>query len=142
MFYASKQDKPYFYKAQRIKKGTTAKGDHYTFVSISHKDKQDGDKWKNATIYIWDDVDVKEGDSIAFFNVTGVNYRETENGFKKYIDLVISTSKVKVKEATEKSAEKSNNTASQSRTTTPEPTQSAPVNEPQYVEVNDGDLPF
>lgn len=144
MFYTSNKEKPYFYRAQRVKKGVTAKGDHYTFISISHKDKQDSDKWKNATLYVWDDVDIKEGDSVAFYNITGVNYKETESGFKKYIDLAISTSKVKVKSADEKPAAKSentnNNTASPANTA---PSYSSAVQNSDFEEVGDeDDLPF
>lgn len=122
MFYQSQDKKPYYYKAKRVHKGTSAKGDAYTFVGITHKDKKD-DQYKNATLVVWQDLDIKEGDYIAFYDITGVNYTVRETTTNTYIDLSIAVEKVKVKSADEEPAKK---TAKK----TEAKAQSAPVQEP------------
>lgn len=100
MFYISTKKEPYFYRAQRVKRGTTKNGDAYTFIDIACKDKKDGDKYKNASLSIWADVDIAEGDKIAILSVSGVNYSESESGFKKYIRLDITVTRYEVEKAT------------------------------------------
>lgn len=134
MFYVSSKEKTYWYKAQRVKKGTTAKGDAYTFVGISAKEKGEEKKYTNATLTIWDDVDIKEGDSICFFDITGVTYKQNETAVKTYVDMTVVTTKVKVKEASEKPAEKP---APKEEKPTP-----VPQEEPLYGGVDDDTLPF
>ena len=106
MFLVSSKKKAYYYKANRVKKGTSSKGDPFTFVGISTKEKGEETRYANATLVIWQDVDIKEGDKIAFYDVTGVNFKTTETATKTFYDLSISATKVKVKEASEKPAEK------------------------------------
>lgn len=148
MFYVSTKEKPYFYKARRVKKGTSSKGEPYTFVSISTKDKFDGDKWKDATLYVWKDIDIKEGDSIAFYNISGVNFKETESGFKKFSEIAISTEQVKVKsaEASDEPAKKKDTPKEAPKAAEPEAPQFSPAtNNSGFEELyggSDDDLPF
>lgn len=118
MFYVSTKKEPYFYKIQRIKKGTTSKGEPYTFIDVCSKDKRDGDKYKNASITIWEDVRAKEGDKIAIHSVSGFNYSESESGFKKYIRVEATVDRFTIKEA-----EQSDSDKEQAKKSSPKPTQ-------------------
>lgn len=95
MFYKTSEEKETWYKVKRVKTGTTSKGDNYTFISIAAKDKQ-SDSWHNCTLYVWAKVKVKEGDSVSITEISAFDYKETEVGLKKYLDLQ-ATVKVKVK---------------------------------------------
>ena len=140
MVYLSQKEKPYWYKARRVFKGSTSKGEPYTFISISHKDKQDNDQYKNATLYVWDDVDIDEGDSVAIYAVSGVNYKVKEDGFKKYIDMQISATRIKVKPADEAKAPVE---PKQGKANKPAPQQSASkVETDSELYGGDDDLPF
>ena len=95
MFYKASEEKETWYKVKRVKTGTTSRGDNYTFISIAAKDKQ-SDSWHNCTLSVWAKVKVKEGDSVSITEITAFDYKETEVGLKKYLDLQ-ATVKVKVK---------------------------------------------
>lgn len=118
MFYVSTKKEPFFYKIQRIKKGTTSKGEPYTFIDICSKDKRDGDKYKNASITIWEDVRAEEGDKIAIHSVSGFNYSESESGFKRYIRVEATVDRFTIKEA-----EQSDSNKEQAKKPSPKPTQ-------------------
>ena len=154
MFYVSSKKEPYYYRIQRIKKGNTSKGEPYTFIEITHKDKRDGDKWKNASLTIWEDVRANEGDKIAIYSVSGFNYSERESGFKKFISVEAVVNRFDIKKAEDGDSKPQGGSAQQKPPQTPAPapaqTNTAPVQQntskSALIEDDDGgdwsDIPF
>ena len=139
MIYISQKGQPYWYKVHGVRKGTSAKGVPYTFIKISSKDKKSGE-YHNCTLTAWEDIDVKENDSVAIYGIDKADYSISESGFKTYTELQLGITNIKVKPAEAdktQTSDKSNTTKKPSASSN----KKAPTDEELYGGDNE-DLPF
>lgn len=65
----------------------------FTIISLYEKQKEG---YLYADVIVWEELNVKEGDLIAFYDISAVSFEEKDKGYAIYKTLKITSSQIKV----------------------------------------------
>lgn len=92
MFIKSTKQKQYTYKVVKVFKSKQNERP-FTIISLYEKQKEG---YLYADVIVWEELNVKEGDLIAFYDISAVGFEEKDKGYAIYKTLKITSSQIKV----------------------------------------------
>lgn len=92
MFIKSTRQKQYTYKVVRV---FSSKQGERPFTIMSLYEKQNGG-FIYADVIVWEELNVSEGDLIAFYDISSVGFEAKDKGYSIYNTLKITSSQIKV----------------------------------------------
>ena len=92
MFIKSTKQKQYTYKVVKVFKSKQNERP-FTIISLYEKQKEG---YLYADVIVWEELNVKEGDLIAFYDISAVSFEEKDKGYAIYKTLKITSSQIKV----------------------------------------------
>ena len=92
MFIKSPKQKQYSRKVVKVFKSKQNERP-FTIISLYEKQKEG---YLYADVIVWEELNVKEGDLIAFYDISAVSFEEKDKGYAIYKTLKITSSQIKV----------------------------------------------
>ncbi len=92
MFIKSTKQKQYTYKVVKVFRSRENERP-FTIISLFEKQKEG---FIYADVIVWENLNVAEGDLIAFYDIASVGFEAKNKGYSVYNTLKITTSQIKI----------------------------------------------
>ncbi|MBR2870776.1 MAG: hypothetical protein IKB98_05310 [Clostridia bacterium] len=96
MFKKSTSNNTYTYKIKKVFKSTNKTNNKpYTIFSIFSKTRKTN-QIINGELIVWDDIKASEGDLIAFYDISDIDFEEVDKGYQTYKTIIFHSTNVKI----------------------------------------------
>lgn len=96
MFKKSTSNNLYTYKIKKVFNSVSKTNNKpFTIFSIFSKSRKTN-QIINGELIVWDDIKAKEGDLVAFYDISDIDFEEENKGYQTYKTIIFHSTNVKV----------------------------------------------